>query len=114
LLTLQKKVGAVRHARKAPVAKAGNDDKRLQTTLKRLGTNNIPGVDEVRRIARSEQRRQAAAFPSYLFTGNVMPCTFFIYRSTCLRKMALSCTSSTPRVRQIAAVLYKSACCQVW
>jgi len=51
LLTLQKKAGNVRRARKAPAAKAGNDDKRLQTTLKRLGTNNIPGIDEVSAIA---------------------------------------------------------------
>ncbi len=53
-LVVARQAGAqphVRRARKAPAAKAGNDDKRLQTTLKRLGTNNIPGIDEVSAIA---------------------------------------------------------------
>ena len=71
-----KKAGNVRRARKAPAAKAGNDDKRLQTTLKRLGTNNIPGIDEVNMfkedgtIMHFKQPKVQAAFQSNTYVVN--------------------------------------------
>jgi NACalpha-BTF3-like transcription factor len=37
----------VRRKKKAVHKTAGTDDKRLQNTLKRLGVNNIPGIEEV-------------------------------------------------------------------
>lgn len=39
--------GSVRRKKKAVHKTAGTDDKRLQNTLKRLGVNNIPGIEEV-------------------------------------------------------------------
>jgi hypothetical protein len=43
--------GSVRR-KKQPVHKAAStDDKRLNTTLKRLGVNSIPGIEEVCRRA---------------------------------------------------------------
>jgi nascent polypeptide-associated complex subunit beta len=32
---------------------AAQDDKKLQATLKRLGVNNIPGIEEVRGLGKS-------------------------------------------------------------
>lgn len=37
----------MRRKKKAVHKTAGTDDKRLQNTLKRLGVNNIPGIEEV-------------------------------------------------------------------
>jgi nascent polypeptide-associated complex subunit beta len=37
----------VRRKKKAVHKNASTDDKRLQNTLKRLGVNNIPGIEEV-------------------------------------------------------------------
>jgi len=39
--------GSVRRKRKAVHKNATADDKKLQSTLKRLGVNNIPGIEEV-------------------------------------------------------------------
>mmetsp|Transcript_30386 Transcript_30386/g.80752 ORF Transcript_30386/g.80752 Transcript_30386/m.80752 type:complete len:153 (-) Transcript_30386:746-1204(-) len=39
--------GSVRRKKKAVHKTATTDDKRLQNTLKRLGVNNIPGIEEV-------------------------------------------------------------------
>merc|ERR1711966_252564 len=39
--------GSVRRKKKAVHKTAGTDDKRLQNTLKRLGVNHIPGIEEV-------------------------------------------------------------------
>eukprot|EP00802_Teleaulax_amphioxeia_P015446 Tamp_15536.p1 GENE.Tamp_15536~~Tamp_15536.p1 ORF type:complete len:170 (-),score=45.58 Tamp_15536:1024-1488(-) len=39
--------GSVRRKKKAVHKTASTDDKRLQGTLKRLGVNNIPGIEEV-------------------------------------------------------------------
>jgi nascent polypeptide-associated complex subunit beta len=39
--------GSVRRKKKAAHKTITNDDKRLQTTLKRLGVNLIPGIEEV-------------------------------------------------------------------
>jgi len=39
--------GTVRRKKKAVHKTAGTDDKRLQNTLKRLGVNTIPGIEEV-------------------------------------------------------------------
>lgn len=39
--------GSVRRKKKAVHKTATTDDKRLQSTLKRLGVNSIPGIDEV-------------------------------------------------------------------
>eukprot|EP01116_Phalansterium_solitarium_P005999 TRINITY_DN1830_c0_g1_i1.p1 TRINITY_DN1830_c0_g1~~TRINITY_DN1830_c0_g1_i1.p1 ORF type:complete len:148 (+),score=36.80 TRINITY_DN1830_c0_g1_i1:128-571(+) len=39
--------GTVRRKKKAVHKTTTTDDKRLQTTLKRLGVNNIPGIEEV-------------------------------------------------------------------
>merc|ERR1711966_103990 len=39
--------GSVRRKKKAVHKTASTDDKRLQNTLKRLGVNNIPGIEEV-------------------------------------------------------------------
>ncbi|KAI8467636.1 MAG: NAC domain-containing protein [Monoraphidium minutum] len=39
--------GTVRRKKKAVHKTAGTDDKRLQSTLKRLGVNTIPGIEEV-------------------------------------------------------------------
>ncbi|KAI8463930.1 MAG: NAC domain-containing protein [Monoraphidium minutum] len=39
--------GTVRRKKKAVHKTAGTDDKRLQGTLKRLGVNTIPGIEEV-------------------------------------------------------------------
>lgn len=49
--TAQARTGGQRRVRKAAPKAAGSDDKRLQTTLKRLNTNNIPGIEEVRAAA---------------------------------------------------------------
>jgi len=40
-------VGSVRRKKKAVHKNATADDKKLQSTLKRLGVNNIPGIEEV-------------------------------------------------------------------
>ena len=40
--------GTVRRKRKTVHKVAAQDDKKLQATLKRLGVNNIPGIEEVR------------------------------------------------------------------
>ena len=37
----------MRRKKKAVHRNATADDKKLQTTLKRLGVNNIPGIEEV-------------------------------------------------------------------
>lgn len=39
--------GSVRRKKKAVHKTTTTDDKRLQSTLKRLGVNNIPGIEEV-------------------------------------------------------------------
>ncbi len=39
--------GTVRRKKKTVHKAASMDDKRLQSTLKRLGVNNIPGIEEV-------------------------------------------------------------------
>merc|ERR1739848_770180 len=39
--------GTVRRKKKAVHKTAGTDDKRLQNTLRRLGVNTIPGIEEV-------------------------------------------------------------------
>ena len=39
--------GSVRRKKKAQHKTTGTDDKRLQSTLKRLGVNNIPAIEEV-------------------------------------------------------------------
>merc|ERR1712224_943205 len=39
--------GTVRRKKKAVHKTASTDDKRLQNTLKRLGVNHIPGIEEV-------------------------------------------------------------------
>mmetsp|Transcript_1181 Transcript_1181/g.3328 ORF Transcript_1181/g.3328 Transcript_1181/m.3328 type:complete len:205 (+) Transcript_1181:53-667(+) len=39
--------GSVRRKRKVTHKNAPNDDKRLQSTIKRLGLNQIPGIEEV-------------------------------------------------------------------
>jgi len=39
--------GSVRRKKKTTHKTATTDDKRLQSTLKRLGVNNIPGIEEV-------------------------------------------------------------------
>ena len=39
--------GSVRRKKKAAHKATTTDDKRLQTTLKRIGVNNIPGIEEV-------------------------------------------------------------------
>jgi len=39
--------GSVRRKRKAVHKVVSGDDKRLQSTLKRLGVNTIPGIEEV-------------------------------------------------------------------
>mmetsp|Transcript_35489 Transcript_35489/g.55413 ORF Transcript_35489/g.55413 Transcript_35489/m.55413 type:complete len:157 (-) Transcript_35489:268-738(-) len=39
--------GSMRRKKKAVHKTATTDDKRLQNTLKRLGVNNIPGIEEV-------------------------------------------------------------------
>ena len=39
--------GSVRRKKKAQHKTTGTDDKRLQNTLKRLGVNNIPAIEEV-------------------------------------------------------------------
>ena len=39
--------GTVRRKKKAVHKTAGQDDKRLQNTLRRLGVNTIPGIEEV-------------------------------------------------------------------
>ncbi|CAL6304171.1 unnamed protein product [Bathycoccus prasinos] len=39
--------GSVRRKKKAAHKTNTNDDKRLQTTLKRMGVNVIPGIEEV-------------------------------------------------------------------
>jgi nascent polypeptide-associated complex subunit beta len=39
--------GSVRRKKKAAHKTATADDKKLQSTLKRLGVNNIPGIEEV-------------------------------------------------------------------
>eukprot|EP01119_Soliformovum_irregulare_P005632 TRINITY_DN1738_c0_g1_i1.p1 TRINITY_DN1738_c0_g1~~TRINITY_DN1738_c0_g1_i1.p1 ORF type:complete len:153 (-),score=52.57 TRINITY_DN1738_c0_g1_i1:79-537(-) len=39
--------GSVRRKKKAVHRTTTTDDKRLQSTLKRLGVNNIPGIEEV-------------------------------------------------------------------
>jgi nascent polypeptide-associated complex subunit beta len=39
--------GSVRRKKKAVHKTTTADDKRLQSTLKRLGVNNIPGIEEV-------------------------------------------------------------------
>ena len=39
--------GSVRRKKKAVHKTAGTDDKRLQNTLKRLGINSIPAIEEV-------------------------------------------------------------------
>ncbi|EDQ84594.1 uncharacterized protein MONBRDRAFT_34637 [Monosiga brevicollis MX1] len=42
--------GTPRRKKKVVHKTAGSDDKKLQTTLKKLGVNNIPGVEEVNMI----------------------------------------------------------------
>merc|ERR1712216_481957 len=39
--------GTVRRKKKAVHKTSGTDDKRLQNTLRRLGVNTIPGIEEV-------------------------------------------------------------------
>ncbi len=39
--------GSVRRKKKAVHRQTATDDKKLQSTLKRLGVNNIPGIEEV-------------------------------------------------------------------
>ena len=47
--------GTVRRKKKAVHKTAGQDDKRLQNTLRRLGVNTIPGIEISRRCSPSGQ-----------------------------------------------------------
>ena len=49
--------GSIRRKRKTVHKNVSTDDKRLQSTLKRLGVNNIPAIEEVRRAKRCAGRR---------------------------------------------------------
>lgn len=42
--------GSVRRKKKVLHRTSANDEKKLQTTLKKLGVNNIPGIEEVNMI----------------------------------------------------------------
>ena len=50
--------GSVRRTKVAVHKATSQDDKKLQTTLKRLNVNNIPGIEEVRGAARQAGRRR--------------------------------------------------------
>ena len=71
------RTGGQRRVRKAAPKAAGSDDKRLQTTLKRLNTNNIPGIEEANffqadgNIMHFQRPKVQAAFPAntYVVTG---------------------------------------------
>lgn len=41
------KAGGARHKKRVVHKASGQDDKRLQNTLKRIGTNSVPGIEEV-------------------------------------------------------------------
>lgn len=66
--------GSVRRKKKAAHKAQATDDKRLQSTLKRLGVNAIPGIeevnifkgDEVRDVLRAARARVGAALPDAL------------------------------------------------
>eukprot|EP01052_Picozoa_sp_SAG31_P034919 SAG31_NODE_4144_length_3504_cov_7.703276_2_plen_63_part_00 len=55
------------------------DDKRLQNTLKRLGVNTIPGIEEVNLFKVCE--RALVCCPSSVTKGEV-PSVFTTYRTT--------------------------------
>ena len=54
--------GSVRRKKKVVHRTATTDDKKLQSTLKKLAVNNIPGVEEVREREKSEKKREREKF----------------------------------------------------
>jgi len=71
--------GSVRRKKKAVHKTASADDKRLQGTLKRLGVNNIPGIEEVNlfrdngsviHFKNPKQVQASIGANTYVITGN--------------------------------------------
>lgn len=118
--TAQARTGGQRRVRKAAPKAAGSDDKRLQTTLKRLNTNNIPGIEEVRAAAAGHKCSALPTSSPGTFGSACAPCGSHctaggvpppLCRPTSSRLMATSCTSSAPRVSGAAC---HPACAERW
>lgn len=96
--------GSVRRKKKAIHKTTTTDDKRLQNTLKRLGVNNIPAIEEVRiggmRLVRAGQRaRRCRARGAHRGIALSLHRCRRRRRSTSSRTTAWWCTSTTPRCR---------------
>ena len=84
--------GTVRRKKKAVHKTAGQDDKRLQNTLRRLGVNTIPGIEEVNIF----QDDNVIHFTNPKVQASIAANTYIVSGNSQNKNCRTSCQGSSP------------------